>query len=269
MKIKIGDMAKLLNVSSEMVRKYERIGLFAPARLAGGGDRFFYKEDIRKALLLKMYRRMGMSLPDVKKMFTNTNYKISEETLDDRIKMNAQAIREARRQIKMAESMINQLETVQNLLGQQEICDSPDFLVLDENLYFRSETADVFLALADCMPISNFSHIIENSQLQSDRDMIRGLCIAREDALSLNIDASHPAFYSVESMPSIHTVIRIQRKAPEQGMSPPERELHEAFAVQNGYTISGKIIGRSILSWFCGQEDDGYVETWMFLKKDN
>ena len=264
---KIGDLAYLLGVSTEMVRKYERLGLLESQRECDGKDRLFGSGNIQRALLLKMYRRMGVPLQNVCSAFTGTDVEVTMQMLDSQIQENKQEIADARRRILMAEGMIRQIEVVKALLECMEICESPEMIVLNEQDYLKNDVRDLFHTLSACMPIANFSHIMEDGRNLNDTDMQRGLCISVLDAKELGVDDNSPYFMRIPSSLAIHTVIRIRREMRLNGMLPFGYEKYKLYAEAHGYQLSGRIIGRSLFSWFTERQDGGFVESWFFVKK--
>src|SRR5215831_3519564 len=62
----IGRLAERANVSTSMLRFYEREGLLKPARRSGSGYRL-YSEDAEETLLfIRRAQRLGFSLDDIK-----------------------------------------------------------------------------------------------------------------------------------------------------------------------------------------------------------
>lgn len=68
---KINEVAKLLNVSSELLRYYERMGLIKPRRNEGG-YRYYNKDDINILLGILRYKKMNFTLAEtLKLLYTN------------------------------------------------------------------------------------------------------------------------------------------------------------------------------------------------------
>lgn len=70
---KINEVAKLLNVSSELLRYYERMGLIKPKRNPGG-YRYYDKEDINLLLGILRYKKMNFTLAETAKLLYENDY---------------------------------------------------------------------------------------------------------------------------------------------------------------------------------------------------
>lgn len=69
-KLKIGEIAKLCNVTNRTLRHYEEIGLLVPGILDDfTGYRYYGPEEILKLRYINYFKEYGMSLSEVKEMF--------------------------------------------------------------------------------------------------------------------------------------------------------------------------------------------------------
>ena len=66
----ISEASKILNVSSETLRHYDRINLVKPTFIdPESGYRYYSKKDIIKLSTIKTLRIMDLSLEEIKKFF--------------------------------------------------------------------------------------------------------------------------------------------------------------------------------------------------------
>lgn len=70
MKLKVGNLSKLLNVSTNTVRRYENLGYISSHRSEENGYRYFNEADIIKFINARHMRKIGFSHPDISKIFT-------------------------------------------------------------------------------------------------------------------------------------------------------------------------------------------------------
>lgn len=75
MKYMISDLAKLLNVSTNTVRRYERFGHIKSVRDDNNGYRYYNKGDITRLMSVRVLRKYGFAHSDIKKM---KDYSIQE-----------------------------------------------------------------------------------------------------------------------------------------------------------------------------------------------
>lgn len=75
MNYKINELAKLLNVSTNTVRRYERFGHIKSIRNENNGYRYYNMTDINRLMAVKVFRNFGFAHNDIVKM---KNYRIDE-----------------------------------------------------------------------------------------------------------------------------------------------------------------------------------------------
>lgn len=63
--LSIGALVKRTGVSARMLRHYDEIGLFRPARIGSGGYRWYHSGQIPRLQRILALRRAGMSLPEI------------------------------------------------------------------------------------------------------------------------------------------------------------------------------------------------------------
>ena len=75
MKLKIGEMAKLCNVSNRMLRYYEEIGLLIPSIVDDfTGYRYYGVKEIRELFFILRLKEQGFSLKDIQELFEEGMY---------------------------------------------------------------------------------------------------------------------------------------------------------------------------------------------------
>ncbi len=65
----IGDISKLLGLTPESLRHYERLGLIKPTSIGENGYRFYDMQTYTHLYFIKKYRSLGFSLPEIKEIF--------------------------------------------------------------------------------------------------------------------------------------------------------------------------------------------------------
>lgn len=70
MKYKTSDLSKILNVSSNTIRRFEESGYLNPVRDEENGYRFFGDGDVAKTIYISRYRKFGFSHEDIATLFS-------------------------------------------------------------------------------------------------------------------------------------------------------------------------------------------------------
>lgn len=89
-----GELAKLCSVSVRTVQYYDKVEILKPSELSEGGRRIYTEEDLEKLRCICLYKALGFSLDEIKKVTeTDNTYTLLYETIlnqqnkiDDEIK---------------------------------------------------------------------------------------------------------------------------------------------------------------------------------------
>ncbi len=182
----ISEIASLTGVSMEMIRKYERMGLIKIIRNPESNYRKYSVFDLRKIMMIRVYRNMGLSLENIQQLL------ITPEITDRQEILSRQAIaleEQLSRTKKMLEE-INRLNVNLKTISpdnQKSIINnikSPVFYGLYLGSKFNIKKASPLLAKwLSIMPASNFGLLIDKPD---SNELSRYLLIKKEDAESNN-----------------------------------------------------------------------------------
>ena len=73
MRYKIGDLARLFNLSTESIRHYERQGLIHPQKAEGSSYRYYQAWDMAVLSACRQYRALGFTLEESAEMLGQHN----------------------------------------------------------------------------------------------------------------------------------------------------------------------------------------------------
>lgn len=90
-----GEIAKLCHVSKRTVQYYDKEGIIQPFQMSEGGRRIYSKEDLQKFRLVILYKKLGLSLKEIKEVLCSENkYKVITDILTQQNMKLDQQIRE-------------------------------------------------------------------------------------------------------------------------------------------------------------------------------
>lgn len=69
MEYKIGDVSKILNISDQMIRYYEKLGVIKPKRKGDGKYRYYDAMDVFWLYEAMKYKEWDINIAEVKDMF--------------------------------------------------------------------------------------------------------------------------------------------------------------------------------------------------------
>ena len=67
--MRIGELARSVDVSVETIRSYQRIGLLGLPEKPYGGIRFYSDQDLQRLRFIRRAQQLGFSLEDIRELF--------------------------------------------------------------------------------------------------------------------------------------------------------------------------------------------------------
>lgn len=84
MNYKVSDLSKILDISSNTVRRYEGMGYLSPERMDANGYRVYGAADVTKMIIINHYRKIGFSHAEIAKIFKGS-YQEKIELYEERL----------------------------------------------------------------------------------------------------------------------------------------------------------------------------------------
>lgn len=84
MNYKVSDLSKILDISSNTVRRYEGMGYLSPDRMDANGYRLYGAGDVTKMIIINHYRKIGFSHAEIAKIFKGS-YQEKIELYEERL----------------------------------------------------------------------------------------------------------------------------------------------------------------------------------------
>ena len=143
--MKVKDVEELLLIARANIRFYEKEGLLSPER-SENGYRSYSKEDVEKLKKIVLFRKLGISISDIKKIFNK------EETISVAISQNIISLNRQMDEIKGAIDVCKMMEKdaaiddafdtekYWNIVEQEELSGNAFFDNLKDYIEFESST---------------------------------------------------------------------------------------------------------------------------------
>ena len=110
-KFSISQTAKILGITTDAIRLYEKEGLIHPKRDEQNNYRYYDWEQIRLLMFIAFYRKLNVSIPETKRLLTSSTFDDISNTFDILIEHN-------RRQIAQIQTRIERLAYFSNTLKE-------------------------------------------------------------------------------------------------------------------------------------------------------
>ncbi len=133
--VSIKEAQQITGITSQNIRYYEKEGLLTPARKAENSYREYSDEDIRRLKLIKLFRKLGMPIGDIKRLLNG------ETTLKDAVALQKIRLESEKETLTAALEFCRKIQ-------ESQLAD------LDEDLYLEQmeeeeKSKSVFVQFAD------------------------------------------------------------------------------------------------------------------------
>ncbi len=261
---KIGDMAKLLGLSQEALRKFERRGLITPVKDEENGYRYYGTLDITSLIRCRSYHRYGFSMNEIAGLmntrdldFIIDKYKEREDSLRERIRMDSLMLR-------YLEDIRRTTESIQNNYQKcsQTVCPPCYSLEYMQNdvLTLSGKVWDYFSNWMERVPFSALS-IRWNKDLilQGQTDFIASLCVPEEYAHELAYYLGPPVVY----FPARPCVYTLSSEDQNRFDAPQSFEFILDYCRERGLTPADDPYCRTFLSYDKGGNYTRFRQIWL------
>ena len=264
-KYQIGKVTKIIGMSDEGVRNYEKEGIIKPQKNEQTGYRYYGIMDIVTLMNSKIYRNLGFTLKETSNLVNDCEVCDIKKTLTS--KEN-----EIKEKIKMEKLILNRLENTNILVGELEsklyecsIINRPsmyrieflkdgEVILSKENNNYIQEWIELspLTVLSTRYPIEIFPDIAGKS--------ISGLGILNEDAEQLNIKENK----FIKFWPETKCVYSLVKS--DNSMLQVDFNFMFDYLMKHNLKHNGDVITRSVISTHQNREFNRYLQVWMPVK---
>ncbi len=264
---KIGDVAKFLGISPDLLRYYEKKGVVKPSKDKNNDYRYYDFWDINFLLDCLWFKRFGFSIDRISDMVRVTTAEEMGELFLAKEEELRQQIYRSQLLLERAAEHRADLERIKALEGKCEIAPCPE-CVRYFNRYMNSyKTTPALQRLShDWLELMPFVHRCfeiseqESSNQGDDRDYRWGFSMSMEYVKKLKVRTDPPVAYVPASPRTIHSVFRSTGKG---NFSPRLLGYMMDYAEEHGLEISGPPRGVLLASVLKGEDLTGYFEVWI------
>lgn len=271
---KIGEVSKILNMPVESIRFFEQKGVLAPHKDQSNNYRYYTIWEINRLLDYRKYRELGFSLNEALEIIKNSDFKNFEERL--RMKQ-AEAEAEANYYEMKAIKLRNYLNVLRKI---SLLTDTYTVVVRPACYYFINQyyNGDSFEFLRAEDTDGDFDEMLKHytfvenlyrvkqEWFQGAQDVEQfqwGMTIKEKwaDAIGLRLS---PKMSYAPPVKALYTFIQTRNKIP---FSPRLLEPAMEYMKENGYQLSGDVLGVLVATTQENGEEIRYMEVWIPIKE--
>lgn len=266
MKYKIGDVARILGVSPDLLRYYEKKGVVSPEKDSNNDYRYYDSWDINFLMDCLWFKNFGFSIEQIADIVHIPS--VSELT-GLMIKKEAElqeTISRCQLLLKRSEEHRSKLAEIDRLLYRCEICDSPEFIRfinrIGDSYDVGSELQDLARQWLKVLPFNHrYFEMTPGLPLAENEGNCRwGFSITRDYLDLLNVEIKAPIAV-IPSKRSIHTIFK--NSGGRGSFRPSLLQYAEDYAKSQNLHLSGPISGILLASVLEGDNLTGYFEAWL------
>lgn len=207
----IHEIAKLLGISADAIRLYEKEGLVTPVHDPQNGYRYYETLDIQRIMGIYLYRQLDVSLAEIKDLLTASSITEVSGSFSSLILNTESEIERLQKKLEKIRFMKQHLENLNQGFHTYHILDLPDLYLL----YHQDFSKPLYSNMRDILnsPIFSFGNfcyslqIDENQTFQSQalqfaiREPMMMLCPWSDKSSSLPKVPGCRCLYTVTSTP--------------------------------------------------------------------
>lgn len=259
MLFKIGEISKILGISSESIRRYEKANLVTAMKDEDTGYRYFDLCSFNIISRIRFYRKCGFTLSECYDLLHAKSTKVVPHLLDQRVEQLAVEIQFKQKSIQRLNELSETLNQIPQTLNTFQYVQSPDFYYVP---YFTKgiiqaevQHKQLILDFMELMPLSNSSPLfLQGKNGFEDSQYYYGLSI--EKKYLDDQDMSHA--YHFESRKAVYTCIEC---SCEESLDIHVFHDFFAFAKKEKLDIH-YFIGRTLITIDLNHQLRRYHEFW-------
>ena len=265
-KYKIGDAARILGVSPDLLRYYEKKGVVSPEKDENNDYRYYDFWDINLLMDCLWFKNFGFSIEQIADMVRIPSVDELGDTLEAKEAELRATIARCQLLLKRSEEHRRDLQRIDRLLYRCEIAESPEFIRfinrVGDAYPVKSGKASPALPWLKTMPFNHrYFEMYADSELPGTEDSYRwGFSITREYADALDF-VMEPDMKLIPSRRSIHTIFK--NPGGRGGFAPNLLQYAVSFAEEQDIRIFGPVCGVLLASVLEGDALTGYFEAWL------
>ena len=268
MSYKIGEVARILGISADLLRYYEEKGVVTPAKDPQNNYRHYDTWDINYLIDCLWYKNFGFGIEQIASMVTEYSYDTLCETLEGKTEELRASIRHQELLLQRISKFQERLIATKSFVGVCDLRDCKPFYcyINRRNSEYDNDrmTAELSRRWLKYMPFSRRYFEIPQTAISGGGDDYEwGFSIGKQYAEEFSVDVSAP----VREMPSRLCIHSAFTSAGQDRFSARKLDYLLDFARDNGYEPNGAAFGNLACSVMENGEQTGYFEVWLPVTK--
>ena len=264
MRYKIGDVARILGISPDLIRYYEEKGVVSPMKDPGNNYRYYDAWDINYLIDCLWYKNFGFGLDQVAEMVTEFTY----DRLIDRFEGKSVEILAAIRRQELLLARIREycerLGGIREYVGRCELRHSGEFICYINRHNTTYDNRDELQRLSRewlrYMPFTRrYFEVPEDKLFGEGDDYAWGFSLAKPYVEEFGLKVLPP----VKRIQPRLCIYSAFKSAGKGKFSARHLDFMTEYAKKNGLTTAGCAFGNLACSVIDDGQPTGYFEVWL------
>ncbi|MBR3310018.1 MAG: MerR family transcriptional regulator [Lachnospiraceae bacterium] len=269
MQYKIGDVAHILGISTDLLRYYEKKGVVTPSKDKQNDYRYYDAWDINFLIDCLWYKNFGFGIPQIAYMVSDCYYGDLISVLEEKQTELMDSIHHQELLLRRIRQHCEQVIRVRDLVGKCDLSPSPEvvcFFNRYDTFYDNSpEMQKLAKQWLQYMPfLQRYFEIPLYPERVGGHQYSWGFSLAMEYVEEFSVLVKPPLIHHPE-VECIHSVFKSSGK---NAFSPKHIDYLFDYAAENGYTPSGNARGNLVCSVLDEGALTGFFEVWLPVTKD-
>lgn len=265
MKYKIGDVAKILGISPDLLRYYEKKGVVMPMKGKHNDYRYYDFWDINFLLDCLWFKNFGFSIDQIADMVKISSADHLDSLFVDKEDELHATIARCELLLRRSEEYRQDLKKSHELLGVCEITDSPEYVRYLNRYTDNYDNSPALQKLSHdwlgFMPCTHRCFEIAQEELMDEggKDYAWGLSLGMEYVKLLNVSTAPPVVH----IPSHRSLRSVFKNSGKGNFSPQLIRYMVDYCQEHDLKICGPARGNLLCSVDEGNGLTGYFEVWI------
>ena len=269
MKYKIGDVAKFLGISPDLLRYYEKKGVVHPEKGRSNDYRYYDTWDMNFLVDCLWYKGFGFGIDQIAQMVTASSYSeligiMAEKEADIYENLRLQELLLSR-----TREYLDEMRVAQSLLGTCSISESPEIVrYLNRYNFIYDESPDVQQLAQQWLRYIPFTHrcfdVEQDVVINGGNDYAWGFSLGMQYVKEFNILTEPPVLH-LPPQTCVHSVFTSSGK---NNFTPRLMDYMVNWANENGWTVCGNARGHLLCSALEDNELTGFFEAWIPVSRN-
>ncbi len=264
MKYKIGDVSKILGISPDLLRYYQKKGVVSPSTGKNNNYRYYDAWDINFLIDCLWFKNYGFSIEQTAKLVSHSTFEDVMADMEVRRTEIEESLRRETMLLERAEQYFSAMGRTRTMLGKCDLVYSPEFYRYlnrhNDDYENIPDMQDLSQQWLQYMPFINRSFEICQTDLENKTENYAwGFSMGMDFVEKLHVPLEPPVIH-LRSEPSVHAIFTSSGKS---NFSPKRLRFVMDYVRENGLTVTGSARGNLICSVLEGGKLTGYFEVWL------